>query len=134
MIFKKERAKKVQNVKKLLCLNQISYDCRLWYTFVKWEYLQAFFFFFKTLISRIIRGVKGQKMTKNDIKFCCATYLRDHTSYDCHLWYIHICKMILSPGVFFFNFSKFWFSRSWGRWKCKKWPKMSKKYVSHPIF
>ena len=28
-----------------------------------------------------------------------------YTSYDCHLWYIHLCKMVISPG-FLFQFFK----------------------------
>ena len=45
-------------------------------------------------------------MVQNDKKnICHAPYLRNHTSYDFYLWYT--CKMILSPGVFFF--SKSWF-------------------------
>ena len=48
----------------------------------------CFFPFFKILIFWDVRGVKGQKrskMTKNSIRH--APYLRNHTSYDCHLWY-----------------------------------------------
>ena len=38
-------------------------------------------------------------MTKNTV--CCAPYLKNHTSYDCHLWY----TFVISPGVFL-NFLK----------------------------
>ena len=34
-------------------------------------------------------------MVQNDKKFCHAQYLRNYTSYDCHLWYTCV------PGVFF---------------------------------
>ena len=50
-----------------------------------------FFFFFhfnKILICQVVSRLKGQKrpkMTKNSI--CCTTYLRNHSSYDCHLCY-----------------------------------------------
>ena len=33
-------------------------------------------------------GVKGQKIVQNDKNYVCrAPYLRNHTPYDCHLWY-----------------------------------------------
>ena len=38
-------------------------------------------------IYQIVSGVKGQKMAQNDKKFlCCIPYLKNHISYDCHLW------------------------------------------------
>ena len=46
------------------------------------------FYFLKMLIFRVLRRVKGQErvqMTKNSVRH--APYLRNHTSYDCHLWY-----------------------------------------------
>ena len=61
---------------------------------------------------------KWLKMTKNSV--CRASYLRNHTSCDCHLWYVwiyvnlcihvfmYLYKIMLSPGSFFI-FSKFWF-------------------------
>ena len=51
--------------------------------------LSAFFYhFFKIFIFLVVSGVKGQKKVQNDKKFCRhAPYLRNHTSYDCHLWY-----------------------------------------------
>ena len=50
---------------------------------------RCFFHFLKILIFWVQRGVK----------LCCAPYLRNHISYDCHLWCK--CEMIISPGVFF---------------------------------
>ena len=40
---------------------------------------------------------------------CCAPYLRNCTSSDHNLWYTYICEMMISPGIFFFIFSKFYF-------------------------
>ena len=37
---------------------------------------------------------------------CCASYLKNHTSWDFYLWYM--CKMIILTGSFFI-FWKFWF-------------------------
>ena len=52
------------------------------------------------------------------------------------IWFsfmIHICKTIISPGIFFI-FSKIWFSGSSGGSKSKKWPKMTTNSVLHVIF
>ena len=65
-------------------------------------------------------------MVQNEKKSVCRPpYLKNHTSYDFHLWYILMCKMITSTGTFFI-FSKFWFSRLLGGSKDKKWPKKTK--------
>ena len=68
-----------------------------------------------------VKGKKQSRMTKNYV--CCASYLRNHTSYVCHLW----CKCVkwLYFQVFF-SILKFWFSRLSRGWKDKKWPKKSK--------
>ena len=78
-------------------INHTSYVCHLWCTSVKWQYLQAFFHFLKILIFRVVKrakeqktvgwwkGKKWSKMTKNSVLY--ASYLRNHASYDCHLWY-----------------------------------------------
>ena len=53
--------------------------------------LGIFFHFFKFLIFWVVSEVKGQKMAQNDKKSVChASYLRSHTSDDCHLWYIYV--------------------------------------------
>ena len=41
---------------------------------------------------------------------CHMPYLRNSIAYDPDIWF-HLCKMMTSPGVFFFFFifSKFWF-------------------------
>ena len=49
----------------------------------------VFFYFFKFLIFWI-RSIKVWKMVQNDKKLCCACcalYLRNHISFDLHLWY-----------------------------------------------
>ena len=52
---------------------------------------------------RMVQKVKGQKWSKvRENSVCHTSYLRNHTSYDCHLWYSCVnwkCKI----------FSKFWF-------------------------
>ena len=69
--------------------NHTSYDCHLWCTYVKWwhDITKYFVHFFKILIFWV-REVKGQKTAQNDKNsVCCTSYLRNHTLYDCHLWY-----------------------------------------------
>ena len=67
-------------------------------------------------------------MTKNSV--CCTPYLRNHTSYDCHLW----CKCVKWYLQMFFSILKFWFSGFSGGWKGKKWPKMTKNSVCVTLY
>ena len=46
--------------------NSIAYDHDFCYTCVKWEYLQAFFFFFLIFIFLAVRGVRRQKMAQDE--------------------------------------------------------------------
>ena len=87
-----------------------------WYTCVKWWYLQAFFSFFWYFH---ISGCERGKRAKNDPRWqkSCTLYLRNHISYDCHLWYICVKWRYLQVCVcvfvfFFFIFWKFWFMGS----------------------
>ena len=50
----------------------------------------VFIFFFQNFDFCVVKWVKGQKMVQNDKKICCAQYLSNHTSYDCHL----LCKCV----------------------------------------
>ena len=109
--------KMAQDDKKICCSwylrNNLSYDCHLWYTCVKWWYLPGLFFhFFKTLILWVVKeggGVKGQKMVQNENKFCLSRSISQE-SYIIWFWFkVLMCKMIISPGIFFI-FWKFWFS------------------------
>ena len=92
------------NGRKLICRapyirNHTSYQ--LWYTSVKWWYLQAYCFdlVFQILIFKVFREVEGQKMVQNDKKlWLSCRYLKNHTLW---LWFmVHVCKMIISPGIF----------------------------------
>ena len=68
--------------------NSTAYDHAFCYTIVKWWYLQVVFsfFFFFILIFQAVREVK--KIVQNYKIFCLLhAHLRNHTSYDCHLWY-----------------------------------------------
>ena len=70
--------------------NSIAYDHDFWCTCVKWWYLHFFIFFFiqfsKFWFFELLveKGKKQPKMTRSSVRH--ASYLRNHTSYDCHLW------------------------------------------------
>ena len=87
----------------------IIYGAHVWNRF--------FSHFFKILIFWVVRGegeggVKVQKWSKMTKNFICHTsYFRNYMSYYLHLWYTCLNKRrIISPGIFFSFFSKFWFS------------------------
>ena len=62
----------------------------------------AVFSFFLIFSFFGLLGVKGQKMVAQDEKYsvCHAPYLRNHTSYDFHLWYLDVS---ISSFFHFFN-------------------------------
>ena len=103
--------------------NSITYDHDFWCTCVKWCYLQGFFQFFKILIFQVVRGIKGQKLVQNDKNFCLSCFI----SQESYIWFsfmVQICKMLISPGVFF-SF-KILIFRGFRVLKGQKWPKMTK--------
>ena len=72
--------------------------------------ISRIFLFFQTFDFLGYRGVKGQKIAQNDKKLCLLyliSQLRDHTSYDYHLWstsvkwYLQVFFIIF---LFFQNF------------------------------
>ena len=85
------------------------YDHDFWYTCAKWWYLQGFFSFFQNFAFSSCYGVKGQKMAQNDRNFCPLYSIFQEPYIIWWLFMVHMCKMIISPGVFFM-FSKFWYS------------------------
>ena len=96
--FRKVKGQKmIQNDKKFCPLHSISHKPYIiWLSFLvgicKMIISQGIFFIFSTFwFSRFIVGQLGKKwfrMTKNSV--CCTPYLRNHLSYDCHLW----CKCV----------------------------------------
>ena len=68
--------------------NNAAYDHDFWYTIVKWWYLQVVFSFFQNFDFLGCEGGKraenGPKWEKNSV--CVAPYLKQHASYDFHLW------------------------------------------------
>ena len=70
-----------------------------------------FFFFFSKFWFLGYRGVKGQKTVQNVKKFCLLHSISQEPYVIWLSYMVHICKMIISSGVFIV-FSKFWFSGS----------------------
>ena len=75
--------------------NNTSYDFHLRYTF---------FNFFKILIFRIVRGVKGQKIVENGKKLCLSRSISQEPYFIWLSFVVHKCKMMISPGIFFHFF------------------------------
>ena len=76
-------------------------------------------FWFSRFLGEV--GLKGKKQSlKNSVR--CTLYLRNHTSYDFHLWYTSVSWWYLQDFFFFFFFSKFCFFSK----KAKNGPKWEK--------
>ena len=78
---------------------------------------RRFFHFFKIFIFGVVRGLKEQKMVQNG-KFCQSRFISQEPYIIWLSFMVHMCKMIVSPGVvfffFFFHFFKiliFWTGR-----------------------
>ena len=84
-----------------------------------------FFSIFKNLISYIVRRVKGQKMAQNDKKISPSRTISQEP-YIIWSSFLILCKVMISPGVFFI-FSKFWFFRLLGGGGWVKGEKMTQK-------
>ena len=64
-------------------------------------------FWFSRFLGEV--GLKGKKQSlKNSVR--CTLYLRNHTSYDFHLWYTSVSWWYLNDFFFFFFFQNFVFS------------------------
>ena len=108
--------------------NHISYDCHLWYTYVKWLYLLGFVHFFKILILCVVRGgvVDGQKMVQNEKNLCLSCSISQESYIILFLFMVLMCKMIISPGALFHFFKTliFWVVRGVKRKNSPKWQKI----------
>ena len=67
-------------------------------------------------------------MVQNDKKLCPSRSVSQEPYIIWLSFMLHLCKLIISPGNFFI-FSKFWFFGLLGRWKGKKWSKMTKNSI-----
>ena len=114
--------------------NSIAFDHDFWSACVKWWHLQAFFSFFQNFdFFKLLVGVKGQKMVQNDKKFCPSCFISQEPYIIWLSFMLHMCKMIISPGVFF-SFSKFWFFGLLGGQKGKKRSQITKNSVCHASY
>ena len=86
----------------------------------------------------IFLGCLGPKRTKHVLKWrkflSVAPYISG-TIYHHHLWYTCMYKRIISPGILFIFFSKFWFLGSLGGWRegCGKRVKNGPKWQKNSI-
>ena len=62
---------------------------------------RCFFHFFKILIFRVVRRVKGQKMVQNDKKFSFTFHISGTIHHMIVIYMVQMCEMIISLGVFF---------------------------------
>ena len=92
--------------------------------------MQGSFFIFDVFIFWGVRGVKGQKIAKDDKKILSVELHISGTIYHMILINGHMCKRIISPGVFFYTFFpnfNFW-GQQW-RKRAKDGLKWQKNYV-----
>ena len=82
-------------------------------THVKWWGLQAFFSFFEILIFWAVRRVKGHQVAQNEKQQLHSSCTISQEQYSISWFLVHLCKMMIYPGVFIFL--KFSFSgKLWG--------------------
>ena len=98
-----------------------------WYTCVKWWYVQEFCSFFEILIFWVFRGVKEQKIAQNEKKKkIYVARAISQEQYSIWSWFlVHLCKMMISPGVPFIFFEIFIF----GLLGQKNGPRWQKNFV-----
>ena len=124
----------VQNDKKLFLLYSMSQEADiiwLWFLVHMCKMMSspdAFFIFSKFWFSGLLwGGVKGQKMALNYKKVCLAYSLSQEPHLIWLSFLVHMCKMMIFPGIFFI-FSKFWFSGFFGEGGGDKGQKMTHNY------
>ena len=98
-----------------------------------------FIHFFRILICGVVIEVKGQKIVQNYKKFCPSCSISQEPHIIWLSFMVHICKMIISLGVFLLGFQNFDFLGCQEGWKGKKMPKMTNflsvtSYISGTIY
>ena len=78
------------------------------------------------------KTVKGRKTVQNDKNFSMSRTISQEPYIIWLSFMVQMCKMIISPDVFFKL--KFWFFRLSGGWNGKKWPKMTKVSVCGTLY
>ena len=110
--------------------NHTSSDHKFWHTYLRWWYIVAFFFiFFLILIFWAVRRVKGQKVAQNELHL---SHVISQEQYSIWSWFlVQLCKMILSPGIFFFFFLILIFLGFLIFWFWFSFPKMKNNCIRH---
>ena len=105
--------------------NSMAYDHDFWYTCVKWWYLRCFFGLWS---KRTKNGPKWQKILSVSLLISGTLH---------HIWLcflIHMCKIMISPAIFFI-FSKLFFFLVFQKDKrAKNDPKLLPTSVHHALY
>ena len=122
--------KMTQNDKKLSLSHSISQEPYFLWLIIYNAHLhndifRRFFHFFKILILQIVSGVKGQRMTQTDKKFCPSPSVAQEPDIMRLTFIAHMCKIIISPSICFQFFRIVIFFWSPEVLKGKKWSKMT---------
>ena len=111
--------------------NSITYDHDFWWTCVcvKWWCLQAFFsLFWNFYFLGKLGGKRAKSSPKWKITIINPSHAISQEQYSIWSWFlVHLCKIIISPGLFFI-FSKFWFFWFLGGVKGQKIVQNGKKF------
>ena len=107
--------------------NRTSSNDSFYYTCVEWWYLQAFVSF---LWNFYFLGCKRAKIAQNEKSQLHPSRTKSQEQYSLWSWFlVHLCKMMISLGVFFFFiYINFHFSDCYWVKRAKKWTKMTKKF------
>ena len=68
---------------------------------IAYDISRHFFHFFRILIFWVVSGVKRQKMVQNEKKICLSRSISQEPYIIWFLFMIHMCKMMISSGLFF---------------------------------
>ena len=104
--------------------NSKAYYQYFWYTCVRWWYLLVFFHLsFEIYIFGAVRRVKGQKIAQNEKWQFHVSHAICQEQYSIWSWIlVHLCKMIISPGIFFsLEVLSFWAIRGKRAKNSPKW-------------
>ena len=90
-------------------ISQKQYSLWSWFSvhIVNWWYVLVVFFFFYIyiFIFQAVRWVKGQKNIQNEKCKLHPSHTISQEQYSLWSWFlVHLCKLMISPGVFFFFF------------------------------
>ena len=61
------------------------------------------FYFFKILIFKVVKSIKGQRMAQNDKKLCLQCLISQEPYFIWILFMLHMCKRIIYPVFYIFQ-------------------------------